>query len=213
MVWWLAMAASAGIPTDAVIRPVAASRATIDRFTAWQAGRNTSASPPHCQALPIPEVFLCFRVWEGTRRRWVTEADRAQWAMTEAQLYEMARRDCVASLRSAGFRWVRDSSSAIGGRRDRARYLELVDGDGGAVAGVLCPEAVSQRLGKPTFRAAMPTEDVFLAWPAGDPELDRILAVGAREIHDQHRRSLTPQVVHFDGDRWRAFGRAVPSVP
>jgi len=203
----LVAASIAGVPSDVHLRPVAATPAILARFERWQAERGGPSSPPHCQPLTIPEVQLCFRVWEGAARRWVTEADRRQWNATPEELQDRVRRDCVESVGRAELRTV------SGGRQ---RYLALTDGDGWAVAGILCPHALAERLRAlaPTagvsFRAALPTQDVLLAWAAGDAELDRIMAVAAREIHDLQPRALTPGVVHHDGERWRTFGRAVP---
>lgn len=207
MLGWVigAMVGWAGIPADVQIRPVAATRDDVARFERWQVERVRASSAALCQPLAIPEVQLCFRVWEGRRRRWVTEADGARWGVSARDLEERVLGDCVESVSRAEVRTVQGGA---------ARYLALTDGDGRAVSGFLCPGALTERvsvLGHGVgIRAALPTQDVLLAWPAGDPELDRIMAVAAREIFELQSDPLTPQIMLHDGDRWRAFGRALP---
>ena len=199
--------AAAGLPDGLQLRPVAATPGVIARFERWQVEQGRPNRPPHCQPLPFPEVHLCFRVWEGAERRWVTEADRERWGATPEELRARVLENCVESIRRAELRTV------LG---DDRRYLVVTDGDGWAVAGILCPDEVVARL-RPlqspagqALQAALPTQEVLLAWLAGDAELDRIMAVAAREIHEQQSHPITPQVLRHDGERWRPFGRAVP---
>ncbi|MEN0062474.1 MAG: hypothetical protein AAGA48_10010 [Myxococcota bacterium] len=208
MFTWLAVATPAwgGLPAHLEIRPVAATAEVLARFERWQRVTGQATSLPACQPLEIPEVQLCFRVWEGRRRRWVTLSDLATWGTSGADLREAVVEDCAGSLRALQRQTVAGST---------ASYLTLTDGDGRATSGILCPTLLAKRVSAlglrvgSGFRAALPTQDVLLVWPAGDPELDRILAVAAREIHEQQRHALTPQIMHYDGDRWRLFGRAV----
>ena len=201
--WWIAMwAAVASVPEDVQVRPFAATKETLERFARWQREHGSTPVAPLCQPLVVPEIQLCFRVWEGDRRRWVTAADGARWGVTPELLERHVRGDCAEYVARAEGRVVEG---------DAKRYVLLADGDGWAVGGFLCPDALRGPLsGATAFRAALPAEGVLLAWPAGDLDLDRIMAVAAREIAEGQPNPLTPQVMHYDGARWQAYGRAVP---
>ncbi|MEO0606429.1 MAG: hypothetical protein AAF211_33690 [Myxococcota bacterium] len=203
--WLLTLTPALATPPVGHLRPVAATPSLIARFVRHQTELGRPEAFPVCRPLPVPELKLCFRVWEGDRRRWVTELDRLRWGVTAEILQSRIESNCVESVKRAVVRTVQGGTS---------RYLALTDGDGWAVMGLLCPKALAARLRTlspaTSFKAALPTEHVLLAWSDGNPELDRILAVGVREIHQTEPDPLTPQVLSFDGERWHPYGRAVP---
>ncbi len=201
LAWAVGGVVLAGIPDGVRVSPVAATPDVLERFARWQTAHGASPSQPLCQPLPFPEVQLCFRVWEGNRRRWVTEADGDRWEVTPRELRARIESHCVESVGRIETRRVEGASS---------RYAVLADGDGWAVSGILCPSAIAKAASWTSFRAALPTEHLLLLWPGGDRELDQIMAVGVREIHDTQSNPLTSQIVRFDGEGWRVYGRAIP---
>lgn len=174
---------------DENLRPVATSPQAVNGVT-----------EPVCAPLWPGAVLLCFRIWEDGARRWVTRADAERWNVGSGQLTTSVRANAAAHVARAELMPVEGTD---------AFYLRLVDGDW-AAAGVLAPDAVAARLGGGPVRMAVPAEGVFVAWKAGDADLDKIMAVGVRELFDQTPGPVSPRVFLWDGVRWTPFGQANP---
>ena len=91
-----------------------------------------------------------------------------------------------------------------------ASYLKLVDGDGWAAAGALRPDLLAEKVGGLPLRMAMPAEGVLLAWKGGEAEVDRVMAVGVKEMYDQLPGAVSPRIVTWDGAKLAPYGQAVP---
>ena len=206
MTWlaWLVCSALGGEPASANLRPVAADTDAPVRFAAWRASSGLSPETLACEPTLPKAVLLCFRVWEKGSRRWVTVQDLQRWGTdlpkVRAALADQAR----AKIAAAPLVPVDGAAQS---------YLRLVDGDGWAAAALLVPDAVAARLGGAPVRVSIPAEGVLLAWKAAGPELDRILAVGARELYDTQSGSVSPSIFTWDGRVWMTFGEAVPTSP
>ena len=197
LVFGLALAALAGVPDG--IRPVAAPVDVPAQYAAFLEKSGKKGDPLACRELWPGQALLCFRVWEKKKRRWVTEADLASWAVTVDDL-AAATRTHAKDLIEGGLETV-----AVEGTTDS--YVRFSDGDGWAASVALAPDVIAAKLGLP-FLAAIPAEGVFVAWSPGKPELDYIMAVGVRELHDQQDGSVSPKVHAWDGQRWTPFGEA-----
>lgn len=198
MIWLLTVAALAGVPEG--IRPVVAPLDAPARFVSW-AGDGARLA---CEPLWEGASLLCFRVWEGGRRRWVTSADLAAWGATVADLR-------AAVARAAPSRVELERRPIVD---MDAHWWLLRSGDGWSAAGVLAPDRVAQALGGGPVRAAVPAEGVFVAWRAGDREVDHVMAVAVRELFDQAEPTGVSPLVHtWDGTSWTAWARAVPQAP
>lgn len=194
------IAVAPGIPEG--LRPVAADGGAPARFAAWRASSGLPAEHLACEA-PVPTaVLLCFRVWEGSSRRWVTVEDLQRWTTDLGHLRTSLLARAKAKVAAAPL-------VAVEGMKEH--YLRLLDGDGWAAAGLLVPDAVASRLGGGPIRVAWPAESLLLAWrPAGD-DLDRVMAVGVKELYDTQKGSVSPTIFTWDGTAWSAFGEAVPT--
>jgi hypothetical protein len=196
-----AQVASGGVPDG--IRPVVVPIDAPAQYAAFVEGKGGSASPLACRTLWEGYSLLCFRVWERSKRRWVTEEDLQAWTVSVADL-ETAVAVQAREMVSTRFEVVPVEGMA-------STYLRLTDGDGWAASGGLAPEGLAKRLGVP-FLAAIPAEGVFVAWAHGDPKLDHVMAVGVRELYDEQPGGVSPFVHAWDGQKWLAFGEAKPSV-
>jgi len=185
------------------LRPVAADTGAPGRFAEWRTGKGLAAAELACDPALPGAVLLCFRIWEGDARRWVTRDDLARWGATTTDLRAALLSEASRRIASAELVPIAGTTST---------YLRLTDGDGWAASAVLAPGALAARLGATpgSIRVALPAEGVLLAWLAGDADRDRIMAVGAREIYDAQPGSVSPAVFTWDGRVWTSFGEAVP---
>lgn len=198
-----AVVAWAGPPTED-LRPVLAPIDAPEGYARWRQDRGLAPDPLACAPAWPGTALLCFRVWEGSRRRWVTQGDLAAWGVPVEGLVTT----------------VAEASRAVIGRAEvvpvegmEARYLRLVDGDGWAAVGFLHPELVAERLGGLPIRLAVPSEGVLVAWRPGGLALDKVLAVGVRELYDAQPGGVTPKILQWDGSTWLPFGEATPAAP
>lgn len=204
MIAGLAAAALAGtLPADH-IRPALVATDTPDRYSVWRAQHGLPPDEPVCEVAWSSTALMCFRVWEGEQRRFVHASDLAVWGTTVAALHELVAKQVETHLAEATLEPVEGT--------DR-HYLRLLDGDGWTAAGVLRPDLVAARLGGAPIRVAAPVQGALVAWRAEGDELDRIMAVGAKEIHDRGPQAVSPYVWQWDGKVWLPFGEAIPSRP
>ncbi|MEZ4323174.1 MAG: hypothetical protein R3F61_37265 [Myxococcota bacterium] len=150
-----------------------------------------------CAPLLPEHALLCFRVWEGQKRRWVTVADLTAW---QTDL------DALVSHVTKGAQKVLENEPTAQKVVDMdAVYHDLRDGDGWAVA----PLVAGSR--EKLVRVAIPSTGVFLTWEAGSPELDRVMAVGVREIYEASEDAVTPMVHVWRDGRFVPFVQAKPT--
>jgi len=195
---WLAVA-SADAPDG--LRPV---MAPWDAPTKWgayleQAGR--PADPLACSVWIEDHVRLCLRVREGGRLRWVTAGDLAAWGLTQEAAVDALRAPSKVKLTAA-------ETLPVEGMN--GRYLRLVDGEGWAAAVALHPAAAARALG-PDARFAFPAGTVAVAWPAGDKDLDKAMAVGVVELADEQPGEVSRMVFRWDGEALVPFAEAKPT--
>ncbi len=188
--------ASAAIPEG--VRPAAAPDDVVESYAAAFPKRPGLA----CAPLLADHAKLCFRVWEGKERRWVTEADLTAW---EADLDGL-----VKHVRGK-------STDVMGNELEKKRiadmeagYVQLRDGDGWAVAPFLHGDQVEAELGA-SARVAIPRSGVVLAWKTGSSDLDKVMAVAVREMYEAADDAVTPMVHVWRDGRFIPFGVANPT--
>ena len=194
---------AASLPADR-LRPSLVAVDTPDRYALWRAQHALPADEPVCEVAWTSTALLCYRVWEGDERRFVLSSDLAAWGATVADLHAIVARAAEAHLAQAVLVPVEGTPQS---------YLQLLDGDGWSAAGVLRPDLVVARLGGGPVRMAAPVQGALLAWRSEGADLDRIMAVGVKEIHDRGPQSVSPHVWEWNGKVWLPFGEAVPSTP
>lgn len=200
--WLVAGVAAAAVPDG--LRPVVAAVDAPERYNVFRMTEGQDPAALACETLWPEATLLCLRVWEGGKRRWVVDGDLGRWGIAF-----QAARDRLA----AGAADKISAAELVPIDGMPASYLRLVDGDGWAAAGVLRPDLVAARLGGGPIRVAVPSENVLLAWRAdAGPEVDRVMAIGVRELYEKQPPAVSPKVVSWDGARWIPYGEAVPAA-
>ncbi|MFT4626815.1 MAG: hypothetical protein ACI8PZ_005493 [Myxococcota bacterium] len=154
-----------------------------------------------CEPLWPERAQLCVRMRDGERLRWVTTADLEPWAATPQSL--------LAAVREAGAEQAVDVEEIVITGMD-ATYLRVRDGQGWAASVVLDPSAYAERLGGEPIAIAVPTNGVAVAWRAGREPVDRVMAVGVREMFDTLPGAVTPTIFLWSKDGFARFGHAEP---
>ena len=158
-----------------------------------------------CESLWTESALLCFKMQTGNKRRWLTRADleKRQWSFADVRqrVTTAAATQQTAKLMPA----------AVPGL-EGATYWISTGGDGWATAALLDPAAIAERLGGGPFLVAAPTETVLIAWKPGNADLDRVIAVGVREMYDSQEGPVTAVVHQWDGERFVAYAEAKPTV-
>lgn len=185
--------------TAPVVRPWAAPWDVQARYDAWRAATGRPPAVLACEPLWPEAARLCFRRVEAGRlvRVHLGEAPADALSLGDGRAAEA---------------WVAAELETVAVDGSTQTYQRLRDGEGRAVLGVLRPGVLAERLGVP-FLAALPSSGVLIAWAGGDPTLDHVLAVGAREIHDAAADPVSPVVFAWDGARWFPFAEAVREPP
>lgn len=200
MILWLVPAAGAAVPDG--VRPAVVGLDVPLAVAAWRQREGLPADALACEPLWPGATLLCWRVWEDGRRRWVLGSDLERWAADAAALRAAVVKAAEARLEGA-------ERVPVGGME--ASWHRHVDGDW-AAAGVLLPDALAAKVGGLPVRVGVPGDGVLVAWKGGDPDLDRVMAVGVREIFDAQPVRVTPHVWQWDGRAWSPFGEAVPKT-
>jgi hypothetical protein len=180
------------------LRPVLAPVDAPNQFVEWQksSGGTTALA---CEEIWPGDALLCFRVWEGKHRRWVTTDDLKTWGVTVAKLREKVRRRAGEFIGTMARKRPLDLPG---------RYYELVDGDGWTASVLLRPDLVCDQLGVSRLLVAAPNESLVFAWTPGDAELDSAIGIGVKSVFDEGNRSVTPVVYSWSGEAWEAYGEA-----
>lgn len=191
----LCLRALAGVPAVVVPQPMPADRIGAFVQAAIAEGKTGPDIEPACRELVAP-ISLCFRVEESGQLRVVTRGDLARWGVDLAAL----ERQAAGALTENPL--VRRTIEGGGA------YYEVVAPEGRESVVLLHPEWLA--VAGPDARVAFPVMGIVLVWSAGDAEVDQILAVGARKMYEQVEGPLTPLVVRWDGQSFRAWGEAKP---
>lgn len=185
---------------DGVV-PVAAAAEVPEAFAAWAAKKGKPEQRLPCSPLFERTVLLCYRVYEGESRRWVTSDDLASWGVEEDVLRELIVERARAHAPSVLERRHLDGLPGT---------LLATTGDRWALAPLLHPELLAASLGSSTVLAAVPAEDMALAWAPGSADLDRATAIGVRELYEEQPGGVSPLVFRFlVGEGWAAWLEAV----
>ena len=89
------------------------------------------------------------------------------------------------------------------------QYWVETNQDGWSGATLFRPDVFSQIIGEGTVLAAVPAHGIVLYWRGGQPEVDKIVAVGVREIYASRQGAVSPVVFRWTGEDWVPFSEAV----
>lgn len=196
--WWLVAAAAAAVPAN--VFPVPAPYDVHQQYAEHLAASGATGPRLACDALWTGEAMLCFKVEEKGRRRWVTEKDLAAWKVDYPTLRAAVTERAIAALAT------QPKKTAVDGMT--AHYWVAAEGDGWSVAGALHPRLLAEKLGTVPIAVAIPAEGVLIAWVPGDKDLDRVLAVGVRDMYESQDGPVTPVIHSWTGERWVPYGEA-----
>ena len=197
----LALMASAAVPDD--VRPVVSPLDVQAQVERWRAGRGVPPVTLACTPLWAGEAQLCFRKGKGAVG-YVTVADLAAWEVDAPAL--------VAELRQRSADKVEAQLRAVDIEGMSARYWIATGEDGWAAALVLHPDRVAQAIGSPSLFAA-PADGILLAGRGGDPQVDKVVTVGVKEIHASQAGSVSTVVHRWTGAEWTPWAEAVKAAP
>jgi hypothetical protein len=144
---------------------------------------------------------MCFRLREGQTRRWVRDDDLERWGVDLRELLATVTKRSEGQLAGSGV------LTAVKGMD--ARYWLGASGTGWQSAVFLAPGSVARALGTQSLVVAAPSRGVLLAWEGGDPELDLVMTVGAREMFERQEGPVSEQAFRWDRGTWSVYGRAV----
>ncbi len=195
----LASLAAAGIPDG--LLPAPAPVDTPQQYAEYLQSTGKSADPLACDVLWKNEALLCFKLQKGDKVRWVTERDVTRWGTDLAGLRAEVERQAIDVLE-------RQPVQAPVPDMDGRVYWVAAEGNGWAAAPLLLPSTAALRMGQPTFLAAIPVEGVSMFWRPGDAELDKVMAVGVAEMHDNEDGPVTATVMRWDGQKWLPYAQA-----
>ena len=146
-------------------------------------------------------LSLCFTFLEGETRRYVTKADLKAWSLDREVLRAKALAGAAGKVGSG-----RPAATSVEGG---GSYWLSAESDGWDVAALLQPEVLAKVTGAPRPVVAVPQRNTLLAWNPGVEELDTILAVGVRRMHDAAEKPVSPLLYRWDGTRWQVWGEAI----
>ncbi len=188
--------AQAAVPEG--VRPAVAPVNVQERYDRYLEQKGLGPAPLACEAPIADALRLCFKVWEGEHRRWVVQSDLTTWGVSQTDLREAVVKRAEDALNQ--------QMTAVMVSGATKTYLQLADGDGWAAAGLLAPQTLLERVAQPLM--AIPRTSVMVAWPAGDAELDLMMAVGIKEMRDGSRDPVSGLVLRWNGKQWVAFAEA-----
>lgn len=195
---WFALAI-AGVPDT--VRPAPAPEELPAQFAAWARSKARTGEQLVCEALWRGSTVLCFEVIEGESRRWVTTRDLASWGIEPAAFFDSQRARATAEAAKVTLNPLR--VEGIPGE-----YFEVDASARWHAAGLVAPEVLRERLKAETFLVVAPVAGVVLVWVPGDPRLDKVIAVGAREMFDAGDLGVSPVVHQRLPGRWAPFAEA-----
>lgn len=180
-------------PTGSEIAPVVLPATAPAEFAAWakEAGLGGAAASILCRDF-AEGLLLCFSRVASGRRLVLTAADGIDAATAEA-----AGRGTAAAAFAALER------VAVEGKA----YWTRREGDGRDHVPALFPSELAAKVGG-DLRVAFPARDLFLAWPAGDSDLDKMVAVGALKAFETLDQPVSPVVFAWRDGAWRPFASA-----
>lgn len=167
-------------------------------------GREGDAAAPACRPF-AEDLVLCLTVPEGAGAQLASRADLAGWGLDQA-----AGEALAAAVVAGGIGPDRPQQIAI--PDDGRSYLLSAEGDGLDQAGLFEPERLAARFDGQPFAVAIPARGVLLAVALGDPELEQMVAVGARRVWEAADEPITPVLYAWRDGGWRAWGEARPSA-
>ena len=89
-----------------------------------------------------------------------------------------------------------------------ANYWVSQAGDGLDAAGLLHPELLRDLAGT-TPVVGIPEPGTFVMWIPGDPDIDKVVAVGVRRIYEVAQQPTSDRIYRWHNGAWQVWGEVV----
>ena len=147
------------------------------------------------------KLQLCYRYEDGKKLPYVTQKDIKKWKIGVEQIHAKAKQKAFSQVQDSRFRFEKISNMSSG-------YWISDKKDGWDAAALLHPKRLRQLLGRKAL-VAIPQAGTFIFWEAGNPMLNKIMAVGIREIYDNSNHPVSSSIYHHKDGKWIVWGEAV----
>ena len=195
MFWLLSLAFAAPKIPEIRLAPEAVD---VEKHYQEQTGKKLA-----CQDY-IGKMKMCFRYLQKGKLPYVDKKLLKKWKISQLSLLTLAEKNAKLQVTSKRYRF-QEIAEIQGG------YWISDKKDGWDAAGFLHPKRLTRLLQRKPL-VAMPQAGTFLFWEAGNPMLDKVMAVGVREIYDNSEHPISSAIYHYDGAKWMIWGEAV-TVP
>lgn len=185
------------------VHPVVAPVAVEAQVTAWRKTREVDPGPLACEPIFQGELRLCWRAFDGTKRRWVHVSDIERWGGSVSSWTATARADAAARIHAMTVQEATDGLSYLRASADPRFSADLV----------MAPDAAQARVASRELRFAAPQLDVVFAWAAATEEGDVMASVEAAELYASATLPLSDMAWRWHEGTWVPWGRAVPARP
>jgi hypothetical protein len=182
------------------VTPVLAPADVQAQYDAYRVSAGAAPDPLACDPL-WEDVVVCFEVAADGHSHWVTAADLRTWGVDVKAVRAEVTTRAKKALDKGPERF------AVEGMPN-AKVWTFTEGDWTA-ASVLLPELVGEKIGAKTYAVATPVIGVVFVWIPGDPDVDKVIGVGAKEMFDTLDNGVTATLHLWDGKRWSAWAEAV----
>jgi hypothetical protein len=188
------------------------------QYRAWAAGQGLTGPAGELVCKDLAEaVLLCFATETDGAGGYLTEAGRGALGKGKASeiaaLERAARIHAKAAIAEMERRAPVGFPAAVSGAPDAPGYWVSAREDGRAHAPLLDPAALTARFGK-SWVVAVPTRDLLVVWVPGEPQFDKVMAVGVRRAYDDAPDTqVSPLVYRWTDEGWKTWGAAVPVAP
>ena len=186
-------------------------------FRVWATGQGATGPEAELVCRDLAEaVLLCFTTESAGVRGYLTEAGRTALGKGKgsevAGLERAARSHTKAALAAMERRAPVGLPASVSGP-DAPAYWVSAREDGRAHAPLLDPASLTARFGK-KWVVAVPTRELLVVWVPGEPQFDKIMAVGVRRAYDEAPETqVSPLVYRWTDEGWTTWGTAVPVAP
>ena len=198
---WMSALASSNAMVPANVRPSIVPWNIHTQYADASSERGRPIQKLACEPLWDGQAHLCFRLIHGKKREWVTVEHLRNWNVSydglKSSVFDQGREHIKQQLKPVEVEGV------------NKRYWVATNDSGWASAVLFSPDVFYGTMQSSSVLAAVPAHGIVLMWPAGDPELDKIVAVGVREIYSTRAGAVSPVIYRWTGAAWVPFVEAV----
>ena len=195
--WWLSLAFA--YPE---IRMAPSSPTLPKQYQEYIESKGEKYSPLSCTDF-AEGMLLCFRYVDGEKLPYVQQQNLEQWDAKLEQIQTSAKDFAKQYVTSDRYTFQKIEGMDGG-------YWASAKKDGWDASGLFYPAQLQQMVGR-KFLMAVPQAGMFLFWGQGNPAIDRVIAIGVKEIYKEAKQPVSPYIYEWGGEKWDVWGEAVES--